>query len=98
MLELKKGRGTEHEMLELERAVQPWSMDMWSIGTIFLEIITGFPMWLGLKGRTVCGKRSILSSGVFAAKGREPMKIIQKQRAFLSHLDKSLRKLYCLGL
>lgn len=59
---------------------------MWSIGAIFLEIITGFPMWLGLKGRTVSGKRSIISMGVFSAQGREPIKIIQKQRSFLNNL------------
>ena len=71
---------------------------MWSIGAIFLEILTGFPMWLGLKGRTMSGKRSILSSGVFSAQGREPMKILHKQRAFLGNLEKSLRKYCCLGL
>ncbi len=71
MLEMKKGRGgTESEMIELENSVRPWSMDMWSVGTIFLEILTGFPMWLALKGRTVSGNRSIQSSGLFAAPGR----------------------------
>ena len=51
---------------------------MWSIGAIFLEILTGFPMWLGLKGRTVVGKRSITSMGLFATPGRDCVKILQK--------------------
>lgn len=78
MMELKKGRGTESEMIDLENSVRPWSLDMWSVGAIFLEILTGFPMWLGLKGRTVSGRRSIQSSGVFSAPGRDPGKIMLK--------------------
>lgn len=63
-------------MQELSSNINPWSMDMWSIGTIFLEILTGFPMWLGLKGRTIVGKRSITSMGLFATPGRDSVKIM----------------------
>lgn len=28
----------------------PWSFDMWSLGALLLEIITGFPLWLSMKG------------------------------------------------
>lgn len=86
MMELKKGRGTETEMIDLENSVRPWSLDMWSVGAIFLEILTGFPMWLGLKGRTVSGRRSIQSTGVFSAPGRDPSKIMLKQRNFVLNL------------
>jgi serine/threonine protein kinase len=29
---------------------KPWSFDMWSIGALLLEISTGFPLWLSMKG------------------------------------------------
>ena len=31
----------------------PWSIDIWSLGAILLEIVTGFPLWLSYKGRIV---------------------------------------------
>ena len=77
-------------MQDLSSNIHPWSMDMWSIGTIFLEILTGFPMWLGLKGRTVVGKRSITSMGLFAAPGRDSVKIMQKQRAVVNNFEMTL--------
>ena len=98
MLELKKAHAAEAQIAELQAAVRPWSLDMWSLGAIFLEILTGFPLWLGLKGRTVSGRRSIQSTGVFAAPGREPAKILAKQRAFLANLERSLKKYDCFGL
>jgi hypothetical protein len=30
-----------------------WSYDMWSLGAILLEIVSGFPIWMSLKCRTV---------------------------------------------
>ena len=33
------------------RKLNPWSYDIWSLGAILLEILTGFPLWLSLKGR-----------------------------------------------
>lgn len=85
-------------MQELSSNIHPWSMDMWSIGTIFLEILTGFPMWLGLKGRTVVGKRSITSMGLFATPGRDSVKIMQKQRAVVNNFEMTLKKYDCFGL
>ena len=29
----------------------PWSYDMWSLGSLLLEMASGFPIWLSLKGR-----------------------------------------------
>jgi dual specificity tyrosine-phosphorylation-regulated kinase 2/3/4 len=30
---------------------QPWSYDIWSLGAILLEILTGIPIWMSLKSR-----------------------------------------------
>eukprot|EP00345_Euplotes_harpa_P011296 CAMPEP_0168348940 /NCGR_PEP_ID=MMETSP0213-20121227/20080_1 /TAXON_ID=151035 /ORGANISM="Euplotes harpa, Strain FSP1.4" /LENGTH=289 /DNA_ID=CAMNT_0008358707 /DNA_START=40 /DNA_END=905 /DNA_ORIENTATION=+ len=34
------------------KTMKVWSYDMWSVGALLLEVITGFPLWLSLKGRT----------------------------------------------
>jgi serine/threonine protein kinase len=28
---------------------EPWSFDVWALGTILIEIFTGFPIWLSIK-------------------------------------------------
>ena len=50
--------------------MNPWNYDMWSLGTIILEIITGFPIWLSYKGRmkTSSGK-SMVGYGIFGSTG-----------------------------
>jgi serine/threonine protein kinase len=71
-----------------------WSYDMWSIGALLLEIITGFPLWLSLKGRikTKAGK-SIFGTGIFGVSGRDSKKILQKQKKLLkSNLRDNLKK------
>ena len=30
-----------------------WSVDVWSIGIVLLEIVIGFPVWMSYKGRIV---------------------------------------------
>jgi len=51
---------------QLSKQSNPWSFDVWSLGVILLEIVTGFPVWMSLKCRvsTVSGK-SVLGQGVF---------------------------------
>lgn len=31
-----------------------WSIDVWSLGAVLLEVIMGFPIWLSYRGRIVC--------------------------------------------
>ena len=35
---------------ELLQTMNVWSFDTWSLGCLLLEILTGFPLWLSLKG------------------------------------------------
>ncbi len=59
---------------------------MWSLGAIWLEIATGFPMWLSLKSKIRVAKGySVYGSGLFAVAGREHSKILQKQYSLLKH-------------
>lgn len=46
--------------------------DMWSLGSILVEILTGFPLWLSLKSRVVTAdNRSIINIGLFGVAGRD---------------------------
>ena len=33
----------------LSQAIHPWSVDVWSLGCIIVEIIIGVPLWLSLR-------------------------------------------------
>jgi dual specificity tyrosine-phosphorylation-regulated kinase 2/3/4 len=53
--------------------------DIWSLGSIILEILSGFPLWLSLKSRvkTLEGK-SVVNYGLFGVSGRDNNKIFNK--------------------
>ena len=70
------------------------SYDMWSIGALLLEIVTGFPLWLSLKGRTKTLKgKQIFGTGVFGVAGRDCGKILKKQKGLINKdLVNSLKK------
>ena len=53
--------------------------DIWSLGSILLEILSGFPLWLSLKGKiqNLDGK-NMLNYGLFGVQGRDNAKIFQK--------------------
>ena len=51
--------------------------DVWSLGSILLEIISGFPLWLSLKARVKSlDNRSIINYGIFGVSGRDNGKIL----------------------
>lgn len=66
-----KGKFKEGVM-SVFKTMKIWSYDMWSVGALLLEVITGFPLWLSLKGRTktLRGKQ-IFGTGVFGVAGRD---------------------------
>jgi len=37
----------------LTNRMSPWSVDVWSLGAILLEMVSGFPLWLSYKGRII---------------------------------------------
>jgi dual specificity tyrosine-phosphorylation-regulated kinase 2/3/4 len=71
----------------------PWSYDIWSLGAIFLEIITGFPLWLGLKGKITTRKgKNVVNFGIFGVQGRVNAKIVNKQNIVLKDLPSCIKK------
>lgn len=60
----------------LNRSTHPWSIDIWSVGAVLFEILTGIPHWLAYKCRIVdiFGK-SIIKQGIFSAKLQDFNKI-----------------------
>ncbi len=81
-----QSNGTNSE--NLCRTQNPWSYDVWSLGAMLLEIMTGFPLWLSMKGRmqTPQGK-SIIGTGIFGVQGREGKKILARQYQLLKNGD-----------
>jgi serine/threonine protein kinase len=75
--------------------------DVWSLGSILLEIISGFPLWLSLKARVKSlDNRSIINYGIFGVSGRDNSKILQKQNQIfgskggIAQLKSALKKGY----
>lgn len=85
--------------VSLSKRCWPWSFDVWSLGIILLEIVSGCPVWMSLKCRvqTVDGK-SVLGTGLLGVPQRDQKKIIVKQQQLLKNIPSTLRKFECYGL
>ena len=59
-------------------------MDVWSLGCIVLEIVSGLPLWMSIPTK-IEGYNEKLS-GLFAVKGRLFNKIIAKQIDLVENL------------
>jgi len=46
----KRSKGTVEPCTKLFKQMKNYSFDMWSLGALFLEILSGFPIWLSYKG------------------------------------------------
>lgn len=74
------GRKSVDPVAKLQRQAQPWSFDIWSLGSILLEMCLGTPLWLSYKCRVADDQRAnSAATGLFAVPGRDPEKIITKQ-------------------
>jgi serine/threonine protein kinase len=69
-------------------SLQPWSLDMWALGCIFLEIIAGMPLWMSYTARVGDSQKSSTANGLFAVNGRDPDKIRQKQYDVITKLPR----------
>jgi dual specificity tyrosine-phosphorylation-regulated kinase 2/3/4 len=67
----------------------PWTVDMWSLGCVLLEIVVGVPLWMSLPLLVPNKNNSsfLQKEGLFAVKGRLFPEIIIKQRKIAVILD-----------
>lgn len=74
-------RGLKPDPLQkLKRNSHPWSLDMWALGAILLEMSLGTPLWLSYKCRVADDQRpNSAAMGLFAVPGRDPDKIMARQ-------------------
>lgn len=75
----------------------PFVFDVWSLGSILVELLSGFPLWLSLKSRVQTENgNSVVNYGLFGFAGRDNMKIMSRQLQVLSQgyqsLQNTLRK------
>jgi serine/threonine protein kinase len=74
------GRKPSDPAVKLHHQANPWSFDIWSLGSILLELSLGAPLWLSYKSRVADDNRAFsASTGLFAVPGRDPEKIRAKQ-------------------
>ena len=53
--------------------------DVWSLGSILLEVLSGFPLWMSLKSRVLSlDGQSKINMGLFGVAGRDNAKIMTK--------------------
>ena len=70
---------------KMEMYKNSWTIDIWSLGCIVLEIVTGVPLWMSIDTRIE--DRGGRVTGLFAVKNRVFSKIIQKQIEVVNNLD-----------
>lgn len=71
----------------MQKYNHPWVIDVWSLGSVLLEIVSGVPLWMSLK--TIVRRRGAeaVRFGLFAIKGRAFDKIIKQQLEVVQNLD-----------
>lgn len=75
-------------LTQMDRYKNPWIIDIWSLGCIILEIVSGLPLWMSID--TKIQGRGNRVTGLFAIKNRVFAKIIQKQIEVVCNLDHHL--------
>lgn len=109
-LEFKQLHGTAatfneevRQKLNISKRLWSWSIDVWSLGVVVMEMIIGFPIWMSYKGRIVRGdKSSALMTGIFGVQGRIPSKIAKSQLQVAQNIPAFLQRFFgksdiCLG-
>lgn len=87
----KKGNNSQIE--NLSELVNSWSVDIWSLGAIILEIIIGLPHWISYKCKVSRGGKDVFRQGFFSSKCRDLEKIRQKQRDLPMFFEEKLYNL-----
>lgn len=57
---------------------EAYFIDIWSLGCVILEVVSGIPLWMSLKTIVNYKGVDIIKRGLFATKGRVFDRIIDK--------------------
>ncbi|EQC26263.1 CILIATE-C4 protein kinase [Saprolegnia diclina VS20] len=88
---LRTKHSANHIKLYFEDHCTPHAFDMWSVGSVFLEIAAGVPIWFAFKSRVDESAKPRLVTGLMSAPGRHPDKIALRQTYVAGNLAKCLR-------
>ncbi|CAD8148760.1 unnamed protein product [Paramecium octaurelia] len=70
-----------------------WVIDIWGLGCVVLEIISGLPLWMSYDTQVINYKgQKVMAQGLFAVTGRSFSKIVEKQIKILTNLEFVLRE------
>jgi len=100
LFNIQKKKDDRAEMAKkLYSICKPWSFDVWSLATVIVEILTGYPVWMQLKCkmRTASGAPKV-GSGIFGNKNRELSKILDLQTKFMKNMKLNLKKYDCYNM
>lgn len=81
----------KHDIL-LKKSL-PWSIDVWSLGIIIIEIMLGVPVWMSFKCRTTLNNKETIMMGLFSSTSRDNEKIADKMVKFVPVMRKKMRDL-----
>ena len=89
-----KGKERERAPQTLREMQQVWSTDVWSLGMIIIEIITGVPIWLPIPCKVVLPNgKSVFSQGVLKViDSTSPEFMLLAQKKLMRNLMEILKK------
>ena len=87
---IANNRSGRSSIEELANTIPTWAVDIWSLGAILLEIITGVPLWMSLRCSVDLNGKKAIRTGLFAVKGRAYDKIQIRQKAVAEELEKTV--------
>ena len=58
----------KHE--QILKTCHPWSIDIWSLGVIIIEMLVGIPVWMSFKCKTNSSGKELVTIGLFSSTSR----------------------------
>lgn len=52
------------------KTCHPWSIDVWSLGVIIVEMMVGVPVWMSFKCRSFASGKEMVTLGLFSSTSR----------------------------